>query len=190
MMRMQTLMSPAGALALRLLMQPRPLLDFDFDGRLAPIAAHPPDARVAPRLGSRLVRQSARLPVAVVSGRAVSDLEQHLSFLPRWVQYAVEIDRDGVLVEDKGLSIALHYRCAPERTDAMSVLVRACGASCAYYIGDDANDDSVFRRAPAHWMNVRVGRDDPHSAAAWVVESETDAAHTTGLDGVRTGVRR
>jgi len=242
MTRMQPLMSPAGALALRSLMQRRPLLGFDFDGTLAPIVAHPPDARVAPLLSRRLSRLSARLPVAIVSGRAVDDLEQHLSFRPRWVvgdhgaehpltapdprhvraldplrerlrHHAVDIEQAGVVVEDKGLSIALHYRGAPvldlalaamepllrlprestrivggkrvinitaagapDKADAMSALVRACGASCAFYIGDDANDESVFRRAPAHWLTVRVGRDDPHSAAAWFVESDADVA--------------
>ena len=235
-------MSPAGASAVRSLMQRRPLLGFDFDGTLAPIVAHPPDARVTPLLSRRLSRLSARLPVAVVSGRAVHDLEQHLSFRPRWVVgnhgaehplitpdprhvraldplrerlrlHAGVIDQAGVMVEDKGLSIALHYRCAPvldlalaamepllrlprestrlvggkrvvnitaagapDKADAMSALVRACGAPCAFYIGDDANDESVFRRAPAHWLTVRVGRDDPHSAAAWFVESDAEVA--------------
>jgi trehalose 6-phosphate phosphatase len=252
MMRMQPLKSPAGARALRSLMQRRPLLGFDFDGTLAPIVAHPPDARVAHPLSRRLSRLSARLPVAVVSGRAVNNLEQHLSFRPRWIVgnhgaehplmtpdprharaldpvrerlrlHAADIEHAGVVVEDKGLSIALHYRCAPvldlalatmepllrlprettrivggkrvinitaagapDKADAMSALVRACGAPCAFYIGDDANDECVFRRAPAHWMTVRVGNDDPHSAAAWFIESEADVANV--LDSMLTAL--
>ena len=30
--------------------------------------------------------------------------------------------------------------------------------------------------SPPHWLTVRVGRDDPHSAAAWYVDSEADVA--------------
>jgi trehalose 6-phosphate phosphatase len=228
--------------ALRFVMQRRPLLGFDFDGTLAPIVTRPGDAKVSAALSRRLTRLCGMLPVAVVSGRSVADLQPRLPFRPRWVvgnhgaeqpplppdpqhvqaldplrerlmSHAREIAEAGIGVEDKGLSIALHYRCAPvldralmalepllrlprestrivggkrvvnvtaahapDKGEAMASLVRSCGASCALYIGDDANDESVFQRAPAHWLTVRVGRDDPHSAAAWYVDSEADVA--------------
>jgi trehalose 6-phosphate phosphatase len=242
MTRMQPLLSPSGTLALRSLMQRRPLLGFDFDGTLAPIVVRPGDARVSAALGRRLARLCARLPVAVVSGRAVNDVRERLSFRPRWIVgnhgaelppappdprhvqaldplrqrlqvHAHDLVEAGISVEDKGLSIALHYRCAPvldkalaalepllrlprettrivggkrvvnvtaaeapDKGDAMVALLRSCGAPCAFYIGDDANDESVFRRAPSHWLTVRVGRGDPRSAAAWYVDSEADVA--------------
>lgn len=241
MTRMQPLFSPAGAAALRALMQRRPLVGFDFDGTLAPIVTRPADARVSAALSRRLFRLSA-LPLAVVSGRAVRDVEEHLPFRPRWIvgnhgaehplmppdprheraldplraalaAHAREIAEAGILVEDKRLSIALHYRCAPvldkalatmepllqqvrestrivggkrvvnitavnapDKGEALAALVRSCGATCAFYIGDDLNDESVFRRAPPEWLTVRVGRDDPHSAATWYVDSEADVA--------------
>jgi trehalose 6-phosphate phosphatase len=239
---MQPLLSPAGIEALRSLMRRRPLLGFDFDGTLAPIVVRPVDARVSAALSRRLTRLCAMLPVAVVSGRSVSDVRQRLSFRPRWIvgnhgaehppdppdprhvqaldrlrqrlqAHAREVAEAGIAVEDKGLSIAMHYRCAPvpdgalavlepllrlprectrivggkrvvnvtaaaapDKGDSMAALLRSCGAPCAFYIGDDANDESVFRRAPPHWLTVRVGRDDPHSAAAWYVDSEADVA--------------
>lgn len=242
MTRMQPFLSPAGSVALRFVMQRQPLLGFDFDGTLAPIVTRPGDAKVSTALARRIARLCTLLPVAVVSGRSVADLQQRLPFRPRWIvgnhgaelparapdpQYVQALDplrdrlrahaRDiaeaGIAVEDKGLSIALHYRCAPvldralmvlqpllrqplegtrivggkrvvnvtaagapDKGEAMAALVRDCGASCALYIGDDANDESVFRRAPPHWLTVRVGRDDAHSAASWYVDSEADVA--------------
>jgi trehalose 6-phosphate phosphatase len=63
---------------------------------------------------------------------------------------------------------------APDKADAMLHLVRGSGASCAIYIGDDETDEPVFRRAPPHWLTVRVGRDDPHSAAAWYLDAQSE----------------
>lgn len=240
MTKMQPLMSPAGTAAIRSLMRRRPLLGFGFDGTLAPIVKDPADARVGPSISAPLRRLTGMLPVAVVSGRTVTDLQPRLYFRPRWVvgnhgaehplvtpdprhiraldplrerlrSHVQEVADAGITVEDKGLSIALHYRHAPildralaamepllrlpmestrtvagkrvinitaadapDKADAMLSLARACGAPCAFYIGDDANDESVFRRAPSHWLTVRIGRDDPHSAADWFVDSDAD----------------
>lgn len=128
----------ASLLALR-----RPLLAFDFDGTLAPIVARPGDARLSQAVASRLAALCRRLPVAVISGRSLSDLRQRLGFEPTHLigNHGAEVQDDprasaerraaldpmrehllrgrsqlqqaGVVVEDKGLSLALHHRLAP-----------------------------------------------------------------------------
>lgn len=82
---MQHLFSPEGKAALASLMRRRPLLAFDFDGTLAPIVEHPDDARAAPEVADRLRRLAERLPLAIVTGRAVADVQPRLGFAPRYV---------------------------------------------------------------------------------------------------------
>jgi trehalose 6-phosphate phosphatase len=149
---MQHLFTPAGETVLRALLRRRPLMAFDFDGTLTPIVAHPDDARISATVASRLAALAARLPVAIVTGRAISDVRERLGFEPRFiignhgaedeldpvgaVRHAAALDglrgalqartadliAAGVLIEDKGQSIALHYRLARERTLALALI--------------------------------------------------------------------
>jgi len=64
----------------------------------------------------------------------------------------------------------------PNKGDAIVTLVRRANARAAVFIGDDVNDEAVFVRAPAHWLTVRVGRDDPHSAAMFFLDSDAELA--------------
>lgn len=146
------LFSAAGRDALAALLRRRPLLAFDFDGTLAPIVPRPRDARIPRAVASQLARLARRLPVAIVTGRAVADLRGRLGFEPRFVvgSHGAEdaadaaaaaaltrrldalrarieahrgaIDGAGVFVEDKGASIALHYRLAPDRDRARAAI--------------------------------------------------------------------
>src|SRR5204862_70156 len=99
----------------------------------------------------RLRRLKQRLPLAVISGRTVADLQRRLGFepdhvvgnhgaedaragvVPEWRaaldglrerlrRVAVELRRAGVSVEDKGASLALHYRLAPDHRLAVDVI--------------------------------------------------------------------
>jgi trehalose 6-phosphate phosphatase len=138
------LASPGGRAALARALRAQPLLAFDFDGTLAPIVERPDQARVDPALATALARLATQLPVAVITGRRVADARARLGFSPRhlvgnhgaegcWgaaVEAALAAELDGlravlagaadelarlaVRVEDKGLSIALHYRGAPD----------------------------------------------------------------------------
>lgn len=238
---MHHLLSPQGELALAAALARRPLLAFDFDGTLAPIVARPGDARLSVAVARRLEKLSRRLPVAVVTGRGVDDVSARLQFRPHYVvgnhgaedeqapvpavamrealqplrdrlyRMAESLEAVGVEVEDKGFSIALHYRCArdqtharalitsllrrpgehtrifggkrvvnvmaadaPDKADAVERLVSRAGTGAAVYMGDDVNDEVVFERAPAHWLTVRVGRDDPHSKAGFFLDSSAE----------------
>jgi len=116
----------------------------------------------------------------------------------------------GLFVEDKGLTLSLHYRqardrgaalraaqaaiaplwppprvisgkCvlnllppgAPDKWEALSALARLDGTESVLYLGDDDTDEHVFRRAPEHWVTVRIGH-RPASAARWFVRRQRD----------------
>lgn len=232
-------LSPEGLSALARAMAGRPLLAFDFDGTLAGIVEHPDDAEVEPAVSTALAALAARFPVAIVTGRAVADVTHRLGFEPAYVVGShgaedpageltsgslsrLEPMRNrlqasagawhaaGIRLEDKGHSLALHYRraadidaarrvaealvadlpeglrsfggkCvvnvvpqdAPDKGQAVLALMRRAGAGTVVYVGDDVNDEAVFRMARPGWLTVRVGRDDPGSAAMY------------GLDGHR-----
>lgn len=146
---MQHLFSPDGEAALSQAMRQRPLLAFDFDGTLAPIVARPGDARLSRAVAARLATLAARLPVAIVTGRSVDDVRGRLGFEPRYivgnhgaedaaasvgerppdtvltpVRKMLDAQADvlraaGVTVEDKGRSLALHYRLSRHREAAV-----------------------------------------------------------------------
>ena len=146
---------PEGQAALAALLTQRPLLAFDFDGTLAPIVARPADARLSQAVASRLAALAERLPVAVVSGRSLADLRQRLGFVPtylvgnhgaedadapeaarRWhdaldplrahlARHRAALAAAGVTVEDKGLSLALHHRLAPDQAQALQAIGQA-----------------------------------------------------------------
>ena len=115
------------------------VLIFDFDGTLAPIVPHPEDAKVPEQIVAGLKILSRSWPVAVVTGRSVEDVKKKLGFTPDYLFGNHGAQRAGhlasthlseklnrcrqflfvnapllaarqVSVEDKGLSLALHYR--------------------------------------------------------------------------------
>jgi trehalose 6-phosphate phosphatase len=124
----------------------RPLLAFDFDGTLAPIVARPDEARVARAVSERVARLASLRPVAVITGRSVEDVAPRLGFEPQYIvgnhgaedpaaaqqldmsalepfrrklaANAEQLRNAGIEIEDKGYSIALHYRLAPDRAAA------------------------------------------------------------------------
>jgi len=146
------LFTPEGRAALAAVLRQQPLLAFDFDGTLAPIVSHPDHARIPPDVADKLQSLARRLPVAIVTGRAVADVRGRLGFEPLYVvgnhgaedgvdeveaaRRARALDRlreviamrqaelaaAGVFVEDKSQSIALHYRQAHPRRRAIAAI--------------------------------------------------------------------
>jgi trehalose 6-phosphate phosphatase len=115
------------------------LLAFDYDGTLAPIVDDPALARMRPATRA-LLRSVARLaPCVVISGRATRDIRKQVEGLPfadvignhgiasavaplveevrRWLPQLRQRlgGLKGVTIEDKGMSVALHYRRSREK---------------------------------------------------------------------------
>jgi trehalose 6-phosphate phosphatase len=129
----------------------RVLVAFDFDGTLAPIVSRPAKAGL-PAKTRRLIEEVAALyPCVVISGRARSDVLERVSGIPlravfgnhgiepvrnpratrRWVDRWLVRLREGLpsipglIVEDKGTSLALHYRQARNRPKVRRILLHA-----------------------------------------------------------------
>jgi trehalose 6-phosphate phosphatase len=136
----------------------RAALFLDFDGTLVALADRPGAISVSLQLPDLLERLARRLGgrVAVLTGRALADLESHLAIRGIALSGSHGLERrsptvpppppppgladaraafgafarqaDGVLVEEKPASIALHYRLAPEREAEALALVEALAA--------------------------------------------------------------
>lgn len=138
-----------GQQALAHIARQSPLLAFDFDGTLAPIVATPDAANIPTAITECLIALHACAPVAIVTGRSIADVSARLGFQPDYLigQHGAEIagrlhvqgpstralddfrrqlqSRQNVLhelgvnIEDKQLSIALHYRNASDHIRAL-----------------------------------------------------------------------
>lgn len=150
---MQYLLSNTARAMLTRLSRERTLYAFDFDGTLSPIVDHPSLAGMPVRTRSLLSRLAALRPCVVISGRARPDLLDRLggvkvsraignhgaetdtvsrtrsSRVTGW-QRSLELalhSLEGVWVENKGLSLAVHYRQAPDGEDAERRILGATG---------------------------------------------------------------
>lgn len=127
----------------------RLLIATDFDGTLAPLVATPAQAVLPPETRTLLRRLNAcpRAKLAIISGRALNDLEIHVGIpglhyvgnhglelsgpgvamhSPYTSKAHAELDQavaelvartaclHGVFIEYKGVSVAVHWRLAPE----------------------------------------------------------------------------
>jgi trehalose 6-phosphate phosphatase len=143
---MQPLFEEEGMHRLDALIRPGVLCAFDFDGTLAPLVDLPDKARLPDDMRSRLVALCAHAPVAVITGRSVSDIRKRLGFEPTYVvgnhgiegipgtsqgiddfreicrawirQLHATIHEPGIEIEDKVYSLSVHYRNAPDPLDA------------------------------------------------------------------------
>lgn len=151
---MHHLFTPRGEAALARVLQQQPLLAFDFDGTLAPIVPRPAQARPSKAVSARLATLATRLPLAIVTGRSVDDVRTRLGFEPHYIignhgaeeagqgeplgpppaaleslrrrlhDQKTALSAAGVSVEDKGRSMALHYRLARDREAAQALIAQ------------------------------------------------------------------
>jgi trehalose 6-phosphate phosphatase len=127
--------------ALRHFARERVLLAFDFDGTLAPIVRDPNAAALRAKTRALLARVAKLYPCVVISGRARADVAKKMAGVSlravignhgmepsrslrgaQWLatlwqaQLASTLPKiPGVVVEDKGPSLAIHYRLARSR---------------------------------------------------------------------------
>lgn len=127
------------------------LLGFDFDGTLAPIVADPARAMMRPRTRALLSQVAQRYPCVVISGRAQTDVAARVrgsglaevvgnhgvepwasttGFLRQVEGWQPELARAlsacrGVVIENKGLSVAVHYRRSREKKKARALILKA-----------------------------------------------------------------
>jgi trehalose 6-phosphate phosphatase len=130
------------------------LVAFDYDGTLAPIVSDPDRANMRPRT-RRLLEGLARVyPCVVISGRARSDTRSRLNGVAvrgvignhgaearlalngftgevgRWrnLLEAELAGEQGVTIEDKTYSIAIHYRRSRQKRRAREAALRAAAS--------------------------------------------------------------
>jgi trehalose 6-phosphate phosphatase len=127
------------------------LLAFDYDGTLVPIHSKP-DGVVMRAATRRLLATAASLyPCVVISGRRLDDIAARLAGVPVWHVFGNHgleswaasahptaqtrtwvrkltrdlVNHPGVVVEDKGLSVTVHYRGARDRPKAIEAIEAA-----------------------------------------------------------------
>ncbi len=148
---MAGLFSPQGLLSVYRLSATPSVLAFDLDGTLAPLVPVASDARVPADTAAHLRALSRVWPLGVITGRAIEDAKSRLGFTPRYIFGNHGAERDNapasavlkarldpcrehfhrhraamqarwIVLEDKGLSLALHYALAPNVPMARSWL--------------------------------------------------------------------
>ena len=178
------------------------LLAFDYDGTLAPLVNVP--ARATMRASTRrLLRQASKLyPCVVISGRSQGDASGRLrgiavrrvvgnhgaepshgaKAIRRRVQQWLPVlktrlsQRQGVAVEDKGFSVAVHYRQARRRSAArQAILAAARSLADVRIIGGKLTVNLLVPDAPH--KGLALERERAHFACDTVIyvgDDETD----------------
>ena len=124
------------------------LLAFDYDGTLAPIVAKPGKARMRARTRRLLTEVALRYPCVVISGRSRADVARRVDMVPAWLvsgnhgvepwgqsaRYAAQVRKwvrhldtrlaahQGVDIEDKRYSVAIHYRRSTNKPGAIRAI--------------------------------------------------------------------
>lgn len=150
---MISLFSKSSLLILESFSFTQTLYAFDFDGTLAKIVRIPNAAKMTERTENLLKQLNELVPVAIISGRSIKDLEKRLNFRPRFLvgnhgleglgkansslEKAAQISAkwadflkkqnflSGVEVEHKHYSIAIHYRRSRNKTVAKKQILEA-----------------------------------------------------------------
>ena len=149
---MKSLLAPQNRSVLRrLAARGRVLLAFDFDGTLAPIVADPSRAYLRPQTRRLLTEVARKYPCVVISGRSRADVARRLAGIPlrqvfgnhgiepspalpaarRMVQSWLacllpRLERvHGIVFDNKGATLAIHYRKASNRLAALKAILAA-----------------------------------------------------------------
>jgi trehalose 6-phosphate phosphatase len=215
-------LSSTGRRVLEQLTHEKTLCAFDYDGTLAPIVEHPEFAVMRQRTRQLLIRVSAKFPTVVLSGRTRADVAQKLegtgiqqvignhgaegatslqlngstqNRVQQWkttIQEHLPLD-PGLWVEDKGLSLAVHYRNAfSDKEEAVRRIVRvASELDGVRIIGGKEVVNLVEAHAPNKGTALAAERDRLGCKSVLYVgddENDEDAFALSGdLVSVRVG---
>jgi trehalose 6-phosphate phosphatase len=182
--------------------QSRLLVAFDYDGTLAPITANPADAPMRERTLELLQELCRRYPCVVISGRARDDVRRfvegatlraiagnHGAELPgveafgkeqvaAWRARLLHALRglSGVLVEDKTLSLSVHYRAACDKDAARAAIYEAAEALDAVRVVGGKDVVNLVPKGARHkgFALDELRRAESCDAALYVGDDETD----------------
>lgn len=178
------------------------LIGLDYDGTLAPIVSQPEQARMRARTRKLLAEVARLYPCAIISGRARSDLLRRLRGVGQidtvgnhgiesargTASFAGEVRRwapllagrlaglQGVAIEDKGQSLAIHYRHSRARRVARAAIEAALSSiRPARIIGGKLVYNVLPEGAPHKGMALLAARDRYRcDAALYIGDDDTD----------------
>jgi trehalose 6-phosphate phosphatase len=199
---MNDILAPSNHAVLSQIAWSNALLAFDYDGTLAPIVDDPEAARMRPATRELLERVARAYPCVVISGRAQQDALKRLRGIGifevignhglepwrRTETFAAQVtawapilrDRlrnvDGVVIEDKVFSIAVHYRQASDRKSARADIVEATtGLDGVRLVGGNCVVNLIPQGAPHKGTALEMARAQLHcDVALYVGDDETD----------------
>jgi trehalose 6-phosphate phosphatase len=172
---MQPILSPKYRPVLQRFLMRKTLLAFDYDGTLAPIVDDPENADMRPRTRELLQETAKRYPTTIISGRSRGQIQKFLRgvqvleiignhgaetgetvpepILQRVMDWRRELEKslanmEGVMIEDKGYSLSVHYRHARDPDAAFSILGAAEHLPGARQIGGKCVLNIVPNEAP------------------------------------------
>ena len=145
---MRTILAACNREILRQYAASRVLVTFDYDGTLAPIVDDRAHAPMRARTRALLAKLCHRFRCAVISGRARQDVSRYLRSLAMFAvvgnhgmepgadrgsaELAVQrwrghlrsrlADHSGISIEDKRLSLSIHYRRATQKRQALAAI--------------------------------------------------------------------
>ena len=180
----------------------RVLLALDYDGTLAPIVDDPSRAEMRVTTRALLRKLCRRYPCVVISGRARHDVAAHLgsvgilavvgnhgmepggdsgramTAVRRWHGYLESrlAGYPGVFIEDKRLSLSVHYRRSSQKRRALGAICEAVGElPAARIIGGKDVVNVVPEGAPHKGLALeRLRREAGCDTAIYVGDDKTD----------------
>jgi trehalose-phosphatase len=194
----------------------RTLCAFDFDGTLEPIVERPDQAAMRERTRRLLALVAAAYPCIILSGRARTDVAAKLGgvqvdrvignhgadvdgtavnarqYIERWktALQSVTVSLPGLWVEDKGLSLAVHYRQSPRKAEARRRVLQAARhleKSCV--LGGKQVVNLVVCGSPDKGKALAAERDRLQCACVVYVGDDENDEEAFALAGNTIGVR-
>jgi trehalose 6-phosphate phosphatase len=218
--RTQPLFVPDHVSVLRSFAHARVLLAFDYDGTLSPIAPTPELARLPATTRRLLVSLANSYPCVVISGRALVDIALRVAGIgirqvfgnhglqwsgapsqphPGVREWVAPLrtrlsGQAGVIIEDKGHSVSVHFRLAPDHERALEAILPVvdalpnvriiCGAAAVNLLPSDGANKGVALRQAMQLTGcdraIYVGDDDTDEDAFGALPAGTLLAIRVG----------